>query len=81
MVLTLMWLLAMELTMDKVTMVTTMMTVRKMETTITDLILLLLLLLMLMLTLRVLKVKKRLMTAAMTTVRLLKKTMLALLLG
>lgn len=81
MVLTLMWLLAMELTMDKVTMVTTMMTVRKMETTITDLILLLLLLLMLMLTLRVLKVKKRLMTAAMTTVRLLKNTMLALLLG
>ena len=81
MVLTLMWLLAMELMMDKVIMVTTMMTVGKMKTAITDLILLLLLLLMLMLTLRVLKVKKRLMTTAMTTVRLLEKTMLALLLG
>lgn len=81
MVLTLIWLLATELTMDKVIMVTTMMTVRKMKTAITGLILLLLLLLMLMLTLRVLKVKKRLMTTAMTTVRLLEKTMLALLLG
>jgi len=71
--------------MDKMIMATTMMTVRKMKTAITDLILLLLLLplllLMLMLTLRVLKVKKRLMTTAMTTVRLLEKTMSALLLG
>ena len=77
-ILTLMWLLVMELTMDKAIVVTT---ARKMKTILTAMMLLLLLLLMLTLTLRVLKVKKRLRTNAMTTVRLLEKKVLALMPG
>lgn len=75
-ILTLMWLLAMKLTMDKVIMVTTMMIVRKKKMVITVMMFFLLSLMELQ-TLPVLKVKKRLMT---TAVRALGKKVLVLLL-